>query len=96
MSEGAGAYQADAIQAGMTATAPEPMGGATEYWNCDYPFGNVTMSFRSSDSAILYIADVGTQIPHYTFTINQRFADKTRPENVALPAALYMGRPAEI
>ena len=92
----AGAYQADAVQTGMTATSPEPMGSATEYWNCDHPFGNITMSFRSSDSAILCLADVGVQVPHYTFTINQRFADKTRPENVALPIALYLGRETQI
>lgn len=95
-SEGAGAYQADAVQTGMTGIATEPMGGATQYWNCAHPFGNLTPSSNYSDSAILYIAEVGAQIPHYTFTVNQRFADKTRPENVALPIALYLGRPTEV
>ena len=95
-SEGAGAYQADAVQTGMTGITTEPMGGATQYWNCAHPFGNLTPSSNYSDSAILYIAEVGAQIPHYTFTVNQRFADKTRPENVALPIALYLGRPTEV
>lgn len=92
----AGVYQADAIQTGITGIMAEPMGGATQYWNCAHPFGNLTASAGYSDSAILYIAEVGAQIPHYTFTVNQRVADKTRPENVALPAALYMGKPAEV
>ena len=95
-SNGAGAYQADAVQTGMTGITSEPMGGATQYWNCAHPFGNLTPSSNYSDSAILYIAEVGAQIPHYTFTVNQRFADKTRPENVAVPIALYLGRPAQI
>ena len=93
---GAGAYQADAVQTGMTGITTEPMGGATQYWNCAHPFGNLTPSSNYSDNAILYIAEVGAQIPHYTFTVNQRFADKTRPENVALPIALYLERPAQI
>ena len=95
-SNGAGAYQADPVQTGMTGITSEPMGGATQYWNCAHPFGNLTPSSNYSDSAILYIAEVGAQIPHYTFTVNQRFADKTRPENVAVPIALYLGRPAQI
>ena len=93
---GAGAYQADAVQTGMTGMSTEPMGNATQYWNCVHPTGNVTASSAYSDSAILYIAEVGARIPHYTFTVNQRLADKTRPENVALPIALYLGRPTEV
>lgn len=95
-SNGAGAYQADAVQTGMTGITSEPMGGATQYWNCAHPFGNLTPSSNYSDSMILYIAEVGAQIPHYTFTVNQRFADKTRPENVSLPIALYLGKTAEV
>ena len=95
-SNGAGVYQADAVQTGMTGITSEPMGGATQYWNCAHPFGNLTPSSNYSDSMILYIAEVGAQIPHYTFTVNQRFADKTRPENVSLPIALYLGKTAEV
>ena len=30
------------------------------------------------------------------YSVNQRFADKTRPENVSMPIALYLGRSAEV
>ena len=72
------------------------MGGVQSQYNCVNVYGNVASYTNYGDNVILYLYDAGGYIPHYSWKINQRFADKTRPENVALPIALYMGRPAEI
>ena len=86
-----GAYQADAIQTGVTrlivgAWSPDSSAGIVS------PIGNVTVSTESTTSG----AVASTAPLRYLVDINQRTADKTRPENVSLPIALYLGRAAEI
>lgn len=86
-----GAYQADAIQTGVTrlivgAWSPDSSAGIVS------PVGNVTVSTESTTSG----AVASTAPLRYLVDINQRTADKTRPENVSLPIALYLGRAAEI
>ena len=44
-----------------------------------------------SDSFFIGMQDFGTVTDHKYYDVNQRFADKTRPENVALPVGLYLG-----
>ena len=88
---GAGAYQADAVQTGITrlivgAWSPDGSAGIVS------PIGNVTVSTESTTSG----AVASTAPLRYLVDIKQRTADKTRPENIALPVALYLGQPAEI
>lgn len=100
--EGAGVYQEDAVQPGVTEFYPEPSGygpGIADNGNIVFnPIGisgNISVAPNSyADNVILQMYDVGKQIAHARFTINQRFADRTRPENVYLPVALYLGAPA--
>ena len=93
---GAGAYQADAVQTGITGFSAEPMGGSDVQYDVVTAYGNVTKSSNYSDSVFIPLTEMGITVPHYAFYTAQRTADKTRPENVALPIALYLGRPAEI
>ena len=59
--------------------------------------GNISAAQNTyADSVISQMYDIGKQITHSRFTINQRFADRTRPENVGMPVALYLGLPAEV
>ena len=97
-SRAAGSYEADAVQTGMTDFWAEPMGSAEgQYDGTITPRGNVSVTPSGySDTYFIPIVDIGVMTSHKVFTINQRFADRTRPENVALPAALYMGSPAEV
>ena len=88
---GAGAYQADAVQTGITrlivgAWSPDGSAGIVS------PIGNVTVSTESTTSG----AVASTAPLRYLVDIKQRTADKTRPENIALPVALYLGQPAEV
>ena len=91
--EGAGAYQTDAVQTGITGLYCEPIGhSATQYPSATTPEGNVSMrSTGYSDSFFIGMQDFGTVTDHKYYDVNQRFADKTRPENVALPVGLYLG-----
>ena len=87
----AGAYQADAIQTGITrlivgAWSPDSSAGIVS------PVGNVTVSTESTTSG----AVASTAPFRYLVDIKQRTADKTRPENIALPVALYLGRSAKV
>ena len=88
---GAGAYQADAVQTGITRLVI----GA---WSPDgtvsiiLPIGNLTASAESTTTG----AVSSTAPLRYLVDIKQRTADKTRPENVALPIALYLGSPAQV
>ena len=88
---GAGAYQADAIQSGITrlivgAWSPDSSAGIVS------PVGNVAVSTESTTSG----AVASTAPLRYLVDIKQRTADKTRPENIALPVALYLGQPTEV
>lgn len=88
---GAGAYQADAIQTGITrlivgAWSPDSSAGIVS------PVGNVAVSTESTTSG----AVASTAPLRYLVDIKQRTADKTRPENIALPVALYLGQPTEV
>ena len=94
--EEAGSYQADAVQTGITSVVTEPTGGAVEQHDSAYVYGNVAKTSNYSDSVFIPLVEMGVIVPHYTFTVMQRMADKTRPENVALPIALYLGRPTEV
>ena len=90
-SNGAGAYQADAIQTGITrlivgAWSPDSSAGIVS------PVGNVAVSTESTTSG----AVASTAPLRYLVDIKQRTADKTRPENIALPVALYLGQPTEV
>ena len=91
--QGAGAYQTDAVQTGITGLYCEPIGhSATQYPSATTPEGNVSMrSTGYSDSFFIGMQDFGTVTDHKYYDVNQRFADKTRPENVALPVGLYLG-----
>lgn len=82
----------------MTGFYSEPTGWtAAQYESAIWPEGNVNLqSYGYSDSFIIAMQDFGVVVDHKHYIINQRFADRTRPENVALPAALYMGSPAEV
>lgn len=87
----AGAYQADAVQTGITrlivgAWSPDGSAGIVS------PIGNVTVSTESTTSG----AVASTAPLRYLVDIKQRTADKTRPENIALPVALYLGRSAKV
>ena len=87
----AGAYQADAIQTGITrlivgAWSPDSSAGIVS------PVGNVTVITESTTSG----AVASTAPLRYLVDIKQRTADKTRPENIALPVALYLGQSAEV
>ena len=94
----AGVYQADAVQTGMTGFYSEPTGWVSaQYDSAIWPEGNVSLhSYGYSDSFIIAMQDFGVVVDHKRYTINQRFADKTRPENVSLPIALYLGRSAQV
>ena len=94
--EGAGEYQADAVQTGFTGFSAEPMGGSDVQYDVVTAYGNVTKSSNYSDSVFIPLTEMGVTVPHYAFYTAQRMADKTRPENVALPIALYLGRPTEV
>ena len=88
---GAGAYQADAIQTGITrlivgAWSPDSSAGIVS------PVGNVTVSTESTTSG----AVASTAPLRYLVDIKQRTADKTRPENVSLSIALYLGSFAKV
>lgn len=74
----------------------EPTGGAVEQYDSAYVYGNVAKTSNYSDSVFIPLVEMGVIAPHYTFTVMQRMADKTRPENVSIPVALYLGRPAEV
>ena len=101
---GAGAYQEDAVQPGATEFYPEPCGygpGIADDGNIVFNSigisGNISVAPNSyADNVISQMYDIGKQIAHARFTINQRFADRTRPENVGIPVALYLGRTAEV
>ena len=93
---GAGAYQADAVQTGITGFSAEPMGVSDAQYDVVTAYGNVTKSSNYSDSVFIPLTEMGVTVPHYAFYTAQRMADKTRPENVALPIALYLGRPTEV
>ena len=94
--ENVGGYQQDAIQTGMTRFYAEPTGhAAAQYDGAITPEGNVTMhSSGYSDSFFIAMQDFGVVVDHKYYTINQRVADKTRPENVAVFYGIYLGRPA--
>ena len=95
-SNGAGAYQADAVQTGITGLSAEPMGGSGVQYDVVTVYGNVTKSSNYSDSVFIPLTEMGVTVPHYAFYTAQRMADKTRPENVSLPIALYLGRTAQV
>ena len=95
-SNGAGAYQADAVQTGITGFSAEPMGGSDVQYDVVTAYGNVTKSSNYSDSVFIPLTEMGVTVPHYAFYTAQRMADKTRPENVSLPIALYLGRTAQV
>ena len=94
--EGAGTYQADAVQTGITGFSAEPMGGSGVQYDVVTAYGNVTRSSNYSDSVFIPLTEMGVTVPHYAFYTAQRMADKTRPENVSLPIALYLGCPAKV
>ena len=89
----AGSYEEDAVQTGMTGFFSEPTGHPGEQLpGAISPYGNVSMqSSGYRDSFIIYMQEIGVITDHKSFTINQRFSDKTRPENVSVPVALYLG-----
>ena len=95
-SNGAGAYQTDAVQTGITGFSAEPMGGSDVQYDVVTAYGNVTKSSNYSDSVFIPLTEMGVTVPHYAFYTAQRMADKTRPENVSLPIALYLGRTAQV
>ena len=94
--EGAGEYQADAVQTGFTGFSAEPMGGSDVQYDVVTAYGNVTKSSNYSDSVFIPLTEMGVTVPHYAFYTAQRMADKTRPENVSLPIAVYLGRTAQV
>ena len=84
---GAGAYQADAVQTGITNMVCRKAVGSTEILAV---YGNVTATSSDVGGAVGTSGELGKTM----YSINQRMADRTRPENVALPVALYLGHPA--
>ena len=93
--EGAGAYQADAVQTGITEILSRVfVGGDGVFSTLVEPVGNVV---TASPTGPQYGISPSSRVAgRYKQTIGQRMADKTRPENVALPIALYLGRTAQI
>ena len=94
--EGAGAYQADAVQAGITEVLSRSFVGGD---------GVLSPLAECAGGVVVNPPTGGPQygVPYsptvagrYVYKTTQRTADKTRPENVALPVALYLGRPAQI
>lgn len=88
-SAGAGIYQADAVQTGITNMVCRRAVGSTEILAV---YGNITTTSSDVGGAVGTSGELGKTM----YSINQRMADRTRPENVALPVALYLGRVAQV
>lgn len=88
--DGAGAYQADAVQTGISKLVCRCLYGTDA--EVVTPYGNLTRVRVTEISA----ANPNGGAKGWEFVVGQRTADKTRPENVSLPTALYLGSPAHV
>ena len=85
-----GAYQADAVQTGISKLVCRCLYGTDA--EVVTPYGNLTRVRVTEISA----ANPNGGVKGWEFVVGQRTADKTRPENVSLPTALYLGSPAHV
>ena len=79
--------------------------GSTSYWS-RYGNNNKTVVIAQINGAVTNSHVENAE--HYGVTmttssagiqqmvVNQRFADRTRPGNIGMPVALYLGNPAQI
>ena len=88
--DGAGKYQEDAVQTGFVSITTRLL--ASQQEPLVLVSGNVS---RISGTIMSVTASTASQ-GAYGYESQQRTADRTRPENVALPTALYLGRPAQV
>ena len=87
----AGSLQGDAVQTGITTMTIRALsGGSGSLAGPAAMQGNITISSVGFANAIA----PGANEAAYLATVNQRVAPETRPANVALPVALYLGLPA--
>ena len=85
-----GAYQADAVQTGISKLVCRCLYSTDA--EVVTPYGNLTRVRVTEISA----ANPNGGAKGWEFVVGQRTADKTRPENVSLPTALYLGSPAHV
>ena len=88
--DGAGKYQEAAVQTGFVSITTRLL--ASQQEPLVLVSGNVS---RISGTIMSVTASTASQ-GAYGYESQQRTADRTRPENVALPTALYLGRPAQV
>ena len=91
---GAGVYQADAVQTGITMIRSRLVKNGGAFPTVDV-LGNVSYTGPYAQGRC-YMQLAETYEKEARHSVNQRFADRTRPENVATPVALYLGRSAEV
>lgn len=87
----AGSWEQDAVQMGITDILSRH--SANNYLNkTPVVSGAVTEKLNGIPTAVLSLAGSGLEMT--TYHVNQRTAGETRPANIAVPLAIYLGIPA--
>jgi hypothetical protein len=81
------------VQQGITDITSRPLKGAPDNSSGPWGVGGNVLLTRGVNNVNLGMYDGGAG-NSFNWAVQQRFADETRPSNIAVPVILYLGRAA--